>query len=227
MVTPVNLTGLRHVARLCLILAVASLVGQPAGAQTKGCEPVAQRAGREFGCFITAREELGALPRDSALYWHIDAFETRSSADAARASRGTVVTSLGRVWLFTIADSGWRPSRGKRIAIAGPLPLIEADSFAAVYMEGVFQPGMRSPVHRHPGVEVWHTLQGEQCLETPDGKLVQGAGDPPVMVRGGVPMILTGTGQGVRRSLVLILQDATKPRSMLATDWSPVGLCRP
>jgi hypothetical protein len=48
-----------------------------------------------------------------------------------------------------------------------------------------------------------------------------------VMVRGGVPMILTGTGTSVRRSLVLILQDAAQPRSMLATDWTHAGLCRP
>ena len=47
------------------------------------------------------------------------------------------------------------------------------------------------------------------------------------MVRGGVPMILTGTGTTVRRSLVLILQDAAKPRSVLATDWTPAGLCQP
>ena len=60
-----------------------------------------------------------------------------------------------------------------------------------------------------------------------DGKLVQRAGAATVMVRGGVPMILTGTGKSVRRSLVLILQDATKPRSTLATDWTPAGLCRP
>ena len=39
-------------------------------------------------------------------------------------------------------------------------------------------------------------------------------------------MILTGTGRGVRRSLVFILQDATKPRSVLATDGNPVRLCR-
>ena len=225
MVKSVGRRGSWQVARLCVVLAGASLVGRPVGAQTT-CAPVAERAGRELGCFITARAELGALPRDSALYWHIDAFSTRSMAGAAETARGTVVSSLGRIWLFTIADSGWRPRGGERVAMAGPLPLIEADSFAAVYMEAVFQPGMHSPVHRHPGVEVWHTLQGEQCLETPDGKLVQRAGDPPVMVRGGVPMILTGTGRGVRRSLVLILQDATKPRSMLATDWSPVGLCR-
>ena len=219
--------GARGSSRLLIFLAGVSLIGGPAGAQTEGCEPVGQRAGREFGCFITARAELGALPRDTALYWHIDAFSTLSLADAAKARRGTVVSTLGRTWLFTVADSGWRPVGGERVAMAGPLPLVQAGSYAAVYMEAEFLPGMHSPIHRHPGVEVWHTLEGEQCLETPDGKLTQRAGDPPVMVHGGVPMILTGTGRGVRRSLVLILQDATKPRSMLATDWSPAGLCRP
>lgn len=219
----------RAMARVFTTLAgIASLVATSAAAQTEGgCEPVSQRAGREFGCFITAREELGALPRDSVLYWHIDAFPTRAAADAAKGPRSTVVRSLGRIWLFTIGEAAWRPAGGERIAVAGPLPLIDADAYAAVYMEGVFQPGMHSPVHRHPGVEVWYTLAGEQCLETPHGRLVQRAGAPGVMVRGGVPMILTGTGTGVRRSLVLILQDATKPRSMLATDWTPAGLCRP
>jgi quercetin dioxygenase-like cupin family protein len=203
-----------------------SLLARAAAAQTEGCEPVSSRAGREFGCFITAREELGPLPKDSAFYWHIDAFATRSAADAARAQRSTVVESLGRLWLFTIAEAGWRPVTGERIVTIGPLPLIEAKAYAAVYMEGVFRPGMRSPIHRHPGVEAWHTLEGEQCLETPQGKLVQRAGDAGVMVPGGVPMVLTGTGSGVRRSLVLILQDAAQPRSMLATDWAPGGLCR-
>jgi hypothetical protein len=213
-------------ARLITGLAgIASLVATSATAQTS-CEPVAQRAGREFGCFITAREELGALPRDSALYWHIDAFPTQATAETAKARRSTVVRSLGRIWLFTIAERGWRPASGERIAEAGPLPLIEADAYAAVYMEGVFKPGMQSAVHRHPGVEVWYTLEGEQCLETPQGRLVQRAGGAGVMVRGGVPMILTGTGTSVRRSLVLILQDAAKPRSVRATDWTPAGLCR-
>ena len=215
---------LRTLARVAVMSAVMVTW---AAAQTEGCEPVAERAGRGFGCFITAREELGALPRDSALYWHIDAFPTQALAEAARVPRSTVVRSLDRIWLFTIAEAGWRPATGKRIALAGPLPLVEADSFAAVYMEGVFQPGMRSPVHRHAGVEAWYTLEGEQCLETPEGILVQRAEGPGVMVRGGLPMMLTGTGTAVRRSLVLILQDATKPRSMLATDWAPKGACRP
>ena len=218
----------RTINRLFIMLAgTTSLLATVAMAQTAGCEPISQRAGRELGCFITDREDLGKLPRDSALYWHIDAFTTEAAAEAARASRSTVVRSLGRVWLFTIGAEEWRPSGGARVGVVGPLPLIAADAYAAVYMEGVFQPGMQSPVHRHPGVEAWFTLEGDQCLETPQGKLVQRAGDPGVMVPGGVPMILTGTGKGVRRSLVLILQDAVQPRSMLATDWKPKGLCQP
>jgi hypothetical protein len=209
-------------------VSLASLMATSAVAQTGGtCEPIAERAGRELGCFITAREELGKLPRDSALYWHIDAFPSRAAADSAKARRSTVVLSLGRIWLFTIAERGWQPASGEPIAVVGPLPLVDADAYAAVYMEGLFKPGMHSAVHRHPGVEAWYTVDGEQCLETPQGKLEQRAGARGVMVRGGVPMILTGTGTSVRRSLVLILQDAAKPRSVLATDWTPAGLCGP
>lgn len=219
--------------RILLAIAAITIAGTPLRAQTDGntwdrtCIPVAERAGRTLGCWITAREELGRLPSDPPLYWHLDTYSTRSAADSARQSRSTVVESLGKIWLFTIAPADWRPRGGDRVARIGPLPLIEADTFAAVYMEGVFQPGMNTMVHRHPGVEAWLTLEGAQCLETPEGKLEQHAGDPGMMVRGGLPMRLTGIGTGIRRSVVLILQDATKPRSTMATDWTPLNLCQP
>jgi hypothetical protein len=209
-----------------------ALVAAPvaARAQTDGtCIPVAERAGRELGCFITAREELGRLAASPPLYWHLDTYSSRRAAEASRATtrnaRSTVTESLGRVWLFTIAPATWRPRGGHRVSRIGPLPLVAADSFAAVYMEGVFAPGMQSVVHRHPGVEAWYTLEGSMCLETPQGTLQQRAGGPGVLMRGGEPMVLTGTGQGVRRSVVLILQDATKPRSTPAHDWMPRHLC--
>ena len=208
-----------------ILAIVVALTARSAAAQTVGCEPASERAGRELGCFITARQELGALPKGSRLYWHIDAFPSKAKAEAARSSRSTVVQSLGRTWLFTIGEAAWRSPGGDHVSVVGPLPLVPADSYAAVYMEGVFKPGMQSPVHRHPGVEAWYTLKGEQCLETPRGKLIQRAGDSGVMVPCGEPMLLTGTGADERRSLVLILQDARQPRSMLATDWKPAGLC--
>ena len=212
---------------LCLSLALTAATAAPLAAQTDGtCVPVAERAGREYGCFITARQELGRLSASPALFWHLHIYPTRAAAEADRGPQGTVVESLGHVWLFTIAPEDWRPSGGDWIDRIGPLPLVDADSFAAVYMEGVFQPGMQSMVHRHAGVEAWYTLEGSMCLETPEGTLEQRAGDPGVMVAGGVPMILTGTGTEPRRSVVLILQDATQPRSTPAGDWTPRGLCR-
>jgi quercetin dioxygenase-like cupin family protein len=195
-------------------------------AQTDGtCIPVAERNGRAFGCFITARQDLGRVPRTPELFWHLDTYPTRAAATGAATARSTVVESLGHIWLFTIAPATWRPRGGTRVSRIGPLPLVAADSLAAVYMEGVFKPGMNTVVHRHDGAEAWFTLEGSMCLETPNGTLTQTAGDSGVVVHAGVPMMLTGTGTKPRRSVVLILQDATKPRSTPAPDWTPRGLC--
>jgi quercetin dioxygenase-like cupin family protein len=220
----------RPLAVLFRMLVVASTLAafRPAMllAQTDGtCVPVAQRAGRALGCFIMARQELGRLNAKAPLYWHLDTYATRAAAETARGPRSTVVESLGRIWLFTIGPAGWRPTSGKRIERVGPLPLVKADSIAAVYMEGVFEPGMHTMVHRHPGTEAWVTLEGAMCLETPKGKLEQRAGDRGVLVGPNIPMMLTGTGKGVRKSVVLILQDATKPRSTPASDWTPRHVC--
>lgn len=38
-------------------------------------------------------------------------------------------------------------------------------------------------------------------------------------------MIVRATGTTTRKSLVLVLHDATKPRSSLAMDWKAAGLC--
>lgn len=213
------------------IAASALLAAAPFGAQAQTggtCIPISERGTRELGCFITAREELKKLP-DTPLYWHLDRYPTRAAARAARSPNGTVVESLGKIWLFTIADAGWRPPvrhGGERVAQIGPLPLAPAERYAAVYMEGIFAPGMLTRVHRHPGAEAWYTLAGAMCVETPEGRAIQRAGDPGVIVAGGLPMELAGIGTGVRRSLVLILQDASKPRSTPAHDWTPKGLCK-
>ena len=146
---------------------------------------------------------------------------------SAKGERGTVVEALGRVWLLTIADAGWRPSlKGERVAEIGPLPVAAGEQYKAQYMEVVFKPGMTSSVHRHGGPEAWYTLAGETCLETPDGKLTGRAGGQHVIVPGGPPMHLTATGSELRRALVLILHESSKPATSLAQDWKPKGLCR-
>ena len=78
----------------------------PATSQPQGtggrCVPVSERAGRELGCFIMVSASLGRLGQ-APIYWHIDGYASRAEAAAAKGPRGTVVESLGKVWLFTIA----------------------------------------------------------------------------------------------------------------------------
>jgi quercetin dioxygenase-like cupin family protein len=196
-----------------------------AGAQVQACRPVAERTG-ELGCWVIAHQPIGRLAGPQA-FWHLDAFPTRAAAEAAaEAPGGVVVESFGRVWLLTVADAGWRSrGGGERVAAIGPLPVAAGGDYAAQYMEAVFAPGMTAPSHTHAGPEAWHTVSGETCLETPDGKQIGRAGGPPVIVPGERPMHLTATGTERRRALVLILHDSSKPPTTMVHDWAPKGLC--
>jgi quercetin dioxygenase-like cupin family protein len=168
---------------------------------------------------------LGRLPQ-GPIFWHLDTYPTRAEAEAAKGPRGTVLESLGKVWLLAIDAAGWRPSGGKRAAEIGPLPVNSDANYTAQYMEAIFTPGMTSAIHRHSGPEAWYTLAGETCLETPEGKMVGRAGGSYVIVPGGPPMHLTATGSETRRALVLILHDSSQPSTTLAQDWAPKGLCK-
>jgi quercetin dioxygenase-like cupin family protein len=208
----------------CLVFLAASLgVSDQAFAQI--CRPISERTG-EVGCWIVIDAELGQLPR-APIFWHLDTFPTRAQAEGAKGLRGTVVESLGRVWLLTIDVAGWRSSGGERVAEIGPLPVAADLKYSAQYMEAIFMPGMTAPAHRHSGSEAWYTLAGETCLETPDGVMVGRAGGSHVIVPGGPPMHLTATGTDTRRALVLILHDSSLPPTTPANDWTPKGLCKP
>lgn len=189
------------------------------------CQPVAART-MDRGCWILASESLGQLPK-GPLFWHLFSYESRRAAEADKRPGETVVESLGKVWLTTVAPASWKPSGGERVAEIGPLPVVAGESYMAQYMEAIFPPGFDSPVHRHPGPEAWYTAAGEVCLETPGRKAVGRAGDKDgVIVPGGQPMRLSVTGTEERRSLVLILHESSKPHTVPASDWKPEDLCK-
>jgi quercetin dioxygenase-like cupin family protein len=215
-----------------LSLIAWSLTSPLAGAQSSApapsmgnCHPVSERTS-EVGCWIIAHQPLGELPA-SPIFWHLDTYPTRAEADAAKGPRGTVVESLGRVWLLTVEKAGWRPAKGERIAEIGPLPVIAGEQYSAQYMEAILNPGMTSAIHTHAGPEAWYTVAGETCLETPEGKFVGRAGGEPVIVPGGPPMLLTATGTIQRRALVLVLHQSSQPATTVVHDWTPKGLCKP
>ena len=187
------------------------------------CRWVADRDS-EVGCWIVADQPIGQLP-PSEIFWHLDVYSTRAAAEQAKGSRGTVIESLAKVWLLSIEPAGWRPSGGERVAEIGPLPVIAGETYATQYMEAIFTPGMTVPTHTHPGPEAWYTMAGETCLETPQGIQVGRAGGPPVIVPGDTPMHLTATGTEQRRSIVLILYEASKPAAHIGHTWVPKGLC--
>ena len=215
--------SVRSLTRIGLLSLVTTLgLGNQAFAQI--CRPVSQRTG-DVGCWIMIDAKVGSLPRPP-VFWHLDSYPTREQAEAAKGPRGTVVESLGKVWLFTIDAAGWRPSGGERVAEIGPLPVSPELDYSVQYMEAIFTPGMTAPSHRHSGPEAWYTLTGETCLETPDGAMVGRAGGSHVIVPGGPPMHLTATGIETRRALVLILHDSSQPATTPADDWMPKGLCK-
>lgn len=220
----------RNSMRTLLVGALLSLLAIPASCQSLPamgiCRPVTERT-TEVGCWVLADTPVGRLAKPQ-VYWYLYAFPTRSAAERARGQTGTVLESLGRIWLLTVEKKGWHPSgKGERVAEIGPLPVVLGTEYSALYAEAIFTPGMKSHVHIHPGPEAWFTVAGESCLETPKGKLVGRVGGPPVIVPGGTPMQLTATGTQQRRALVLLLHDSSKAPTMDFHDWAPKGLCGP
>jgi quercetin dioxygenase-like cupin family protein len=199
-----------------LTLGVSSQVPGP-------CEtPVSARTSG-IGCYVAAIEKLGVLA-DSPVFWHLYVFPSRSAAEAIKPAHGTVIVAFEQTWLFVIAGADWRPASGERIARVGPLPHEAGRSYTARYLESTIPPGQRTPVHIHAGPEAWHLLAGAECLETPDGIAVIRAGESAI-VREGPPMMLSSVGTETRHGFTLVLHDASKPWTMVTSDWTPKGLC--
>jgi len=218
---------LRTIATLAALLAAHAAIAQRAGSNvTGGCDvPVSERTA-ENGCYLLATEALETLPA-GPMFWHLYTYPTRAAAEAAhRGSAGTVVESLGKIWLFAIAASSWRPATGERVAMIGPLSVAPAKTYTARYMEAVFPPrqAMRTGVHNHSGPEAWYVVTGAQCLRTPDGVQVIRAGEGG-FVRAGPSMMLTSIGAELRRAVVLVLHDASQPWITSTTDWTPTAQC--
>jgi mannose-6-phosphate isomerase-like protein (cupin superfamily) len=208
------------------LLMTRSVEAQLPGTQVPGgCDvPVSQRTS-EVGCYLTATQAIEKLP-GGAIFWHVHAYPTRGLAEAARRDAGsTVVESLGRVWLFTIANEQWRRPAGDRVAVIGPLPITSARQYTARYMEAVFpSTSMMTSVHRHSGPEAWYVLSGTQCLRTPESTMVIRTGEGGV-VPAGPPMMLTSVGTETRRALVLVLHATSEPWMTVTTDWTPTKEC--
>jgi quercetin dioxygenase-like cupin family protein len=206
-----------------LLVSAGEAFAQPSGAP---CKPATEQFGDQLGCWIISNVDLGELTQEP-LFWHLDVFPNRADAETAKGPGGTVIEAFEKIWLSTIAGANWRATGGSQIAMIGPLPgLSPNEGYTAQYMETVTVPGHSTSVHRHDGPELWYTLTGQVCLETPDGAAIGHAGEstiapPRVAMRG------TTVGSETRRSLVVVLYKSSGPSFTRAPDWTPKGLCQP
>jgi quercetin dioxygenase-like cupin family protein len=176
----------------------------------------------EFGCFNIG--EARDLHFDEpVVYWHLRTFPDRASAEAARSETGVVVEVEGRVWLTELGPRDLAIGGGEAVAVVGPLELPPAAAYHAVVSYAPMRPGDRSIVHTHSGPEGWYMLAGEQCLETQTGTRRASAGET-MTVEASIPMELSITGTELRRSLLVVVHDATQPRGA-PSDWKPSGAC--
>jgi hypothetical protein len=212
---------------LMLLFQASSASGQTSPRRT--CLPISERAGRDVGCWLIVAEPVGQLP-GWEVFWHLDAFPTRPAAEAAKGPGGTVLEALGKVWLFTIRESEWRPSGGVRVAEVGPIFVKAGEPYTAQYAEGISNPGDVTPKHRHPGPEAWYTTAGGFCAEAADGKTYIGIAGQGVVIQaddtGWSMMTLVATGPEVRRSIFLVLHQSAHNWTAPAPEWTPQGLCQ-
>ena len=210
---------------LLLGLRGPELIAQGVISPSGVCKPASMRK-QQVGCWILADDAIGRLS-SSAVFWSLDVYPTRLAAEADKGPRGTVLESLGKVWLLDIEYQKSKPRHGSRAAEIGPLTVTPGENYSVQYMEAIFNPGMIAPEHVHSGPEAWYTVAGETCLETSDGRVQVGrAGGPPVIVPMGVSMHLTATGTEQRRALVLILHRTSQPPTTLEHHWVAKGLCK-
>ncbi len=216
-----------HGSRLCFYVAFLTFIwSPPTQAQSprlESCKPVSERTAPE-GCWILISKPLGKLPTQP-VFWTLDVYPDRNSAQAAATSRSTVLDALGRVWLMTVGEREAVPTGGLRVTQVGPLPIKADEEYTAQYRESIMLPGSVSRTHVHSGPEAFYTDAGETCLETTSGKQVSRKGHD-VIVPEGEPMELVATGSANRRGLVLVLHSSAKPHTTVVTDWHSTGLCK-
>ena len=187
------------------------------------CEAPASANTGKLGCYFDVAVEVGILP--AQVYWHVDEFPDRASAQSARPRAGAVVTDYGRTFLYTVSgDVEWRPSGGRRLATVGPMPAPQGAPMTARFMQAMTEPGATTRPHRHDGAEAFYLLSGAICMETPEGGRTTSEGET-YWVRGGLPMQLTSAGGGTRRSLFVVLHRSSEPWMTMAPDWTPTGAC--
>ena len=190
----------------CAVVAMTGLLLSPtsAFAQKFEIKPVAEK-------------KIQQLP-PGPLFWRIDNFPTLAQAQAAAGPTGLAAEVAGKVWLFTLGPKGGSTAPGgSKVAEIGPVPPIEAPEYLLRINNTGGSPGVKTPVHTHPGSETFYVLTGQLSQKTPHSSSHADAGQSMAGHGPGMPMEVSSSGTTDLNALVMFVVDATKPFSSPAT----------
>jgi hypothetical protein len=189
----------------CVAVAIAGLVLSPSTASAQ-----------KFEVKSVAEKKIQQLP-PGPLFWRIDNFPTLAQAQAAAGPAGLAAEVAGKVWLFTLGPKGGSSPGGSKVAEIGPVPPVDAPEYLLRINNTGGPPGVKTPVHTHPGSETFYVLTGQLSQKSPHGVSHVDAGQSMPGHGPGMPMEVSSSGTGDLNALVMFVMDATKPFSSPAT----------
>ena len=171
---------------------------------------------QKFNVTPLAEKKVAQLP-SGPWFWRIENFPTLAQATAAAGPTALAAQAAGKAWLFTLGPPGGSSPGGSKVAEVGPVPSISAPEYLLRVNRAGGPPGVKTPVHVHPGSETFYVLTGQLTQKTPDGTHRVSAGQSMLGHPPETPMQVSNSGSGELTALVMFVADATKPFSSPAT----------
>ena len=206
-----------NASRLALLAVVALgavLPAVPAAAQEK-----------KFVVKPIAEKRLKQLP-PGPWYWRIENFPSLADARAAigqgqwnpntvsyDGAPALAAEVQGKAWLFTLGPKGGATPGGTKVADIGPVPEITATEYLLRINHTGGVPGVKTPVHSHPGSETFYVLSGQLSQRSPQGERHVDAGQSMLGMGADMALEVSSSGSEELHALVLFVVDGSKPFS--------------
>lgn len=171
---------------------------------------------QKFDVTPLAEKKVTQLP-PGPWFWRIENFPSLAEAQAAAGPTALAAQAAGKAWLFTLGPPGGSSPGSGKVAEIGPVPPLSASEYLLRINGAGGPPGVKTPVHTHPGSETFYVLTGELTQKTPDGTHRVSAGQSMLGHPPGTPMQVSNSGSSELSALVMFVADATKPFSSPAT----------
>lgn len=175
-------------------------------------QPLPATAQQQFVIKPVIEKKVAQLPA-GPLYWKLENFPTLAQAQAASGPTSLAAEIGGKIWLFTLGPKEGRVAGGSTVAEIGPVPPVAASEYLLRINHATGPTGSKTPVHTHPGSEVFYVLSGRLGQRTPHGVSYAEAGTTMNGHGPDTPMEVFSAGPGDLEQLVMFVVDARRPFS--------------